>query len=113
MDKQREIIEEFLIESNESLVQLDQDFVALEKSPDDQDLLSSIFRAIHTIKGVSGFLGFATLGAVTHGAESILSQLRDGDRKRNRPECNLRWRRKSLSADWRAAGLTKRLSPKR
>lgn len=80
MDNQREIIEEFLIESNESLAQLDLDFVALEERPDDQDLLSSIFRAIHTIKGVSGFLGFATLGAVTHRAENILSQLRDGDR---------------------------------
>jgi len=81
MDNQREIIEEFLVESNESLAQLDQDFVALEERPDDQDLLSSIFRAIHTIKGVSGFLGFSTLGAVTHRAENILSQLRDGDRK--------------------------------
>lgn len=81
MDNQREIIEEFLIESNESLAQLDLDFVALEERPDDQDLLSSIFRAIHTIKGVSGFLGFATLGAVTHRAENILSQLRDGDRQ--------------------------------
>lgn len=81
MDNQREIIEEFLIESNESLAQLDLDFVALEERPDDQDLLSSIFRAIHTIKGVSGFLGFTTLGAITHHAENILSQLRDGDRK--------------------------------
>lgn len=81
MDNQREIIEEFLIESTESLAQLDLDFVALEERPDDQDLLSSIFRAIHTIKGVSGFLGFTILGAVTHHAENILSQLRDGDRK--------------------------------
>lgn len=84
MDNQREIIEEFLVESNESLAQLDQDFVALEARPHDHELLSSIFRAIHTIKGVSGFLGFSTLGAVTHGAENILSQLRDGERKLNR-----------------------------
>ncbi len=81
MDHQREIIEEFLVESHESLAQLDQDFVALEERPDDRELLSSIFRAIHTIKGVSGFLGFSTLGAVTHRAENILSQLREGDRK--------------------------------
>jgi two-component system chemotaxis sensor kinase CheA len=84
MDNQREIIEEFLVESNESLAQLDQDFVALEARPHDHELLSSIFRAIHTIKGVSGFLGFSTLGAVTHGAENILSQLRDGERMLNR-----------------------------
>jgi hypothetical protein len=36
MDNQREIIEEFLIESNEGLSQRDQDFVALERSPDDE-----------------------------------------------------------------------------
>ncbi len=80
MENSREIIEEFLIESNEGLAQLDRNFVELEKRPDDRELLSSAFRTIHTIKGVSGFLGFAVLEGVTHHAESILTQLRDGKR---------------------------------
>jgi len=80
MDDQ-EVIREFLIESNENLARLDQEMVELEKRPKDPQLLASIFRTIHTIKGTCGFLGFASLEAVTHLSENILSQLRDGKRE--------------------------------
>ena len=56
-----EIVSEFLVESYESLDQLDRDLMALEESPDDRDRMSSIFRTIHTIKGTSGFLAFPKL----------------------------------------------------
>ena len=77
----QETIREFLVESHENLSRLDQDLVELEKHPDDADLLSSIFRTIHTIKGACGFLAFSTLEAITHQAETLLSQLRDGKRE--------------------------------
>jgi two-component system chemotaxis sensor kinase CheA len=76
-----ETIHEFLIESDENLSRLDQDLVELEKHPHDALLLGSIFRTIHTIKGACGFLAFSTLEGITHQAESILSQLRDGERQ--------------------------------
>jgi two-component system chemotaxis sensor kinase CheA len=79
MDDQ-DVIREFLIESNENLARLDREMVELEKRPQDPQLLASVFRTIHTIKGTCGFLGFTTLGAVTHLAENILSQLREGKR---------------------------------
>jgi two-component system chemotaxis sensor kinase CheA len=82
MDDQ-DVIREFLIESGENLARLDQEMVELEKRPQDPQLLAGIFRSIHTIKGTCGFLGFATLEAVTHLAENILSQLRDGKRQLN------------------------------
>ncbi len=75
-----EIIREFLIESTENLNRLDQELVELEQRPRDTALLASIFRTIHTVKGTSGLLGFTTLERVTHHAETLLSQLRDGDR---------------------------------
>lgn len=81
MDEQQEIVTEFLIESAENLNRLDQDFVELEQEPDNRELLSSIFRTIHTIKGTCGFLGFHTLEAVAHRAETLLSQLREGERR--------------------------------
>ena len=81
MDETQEIIKEFLIESNENLARLDQEFVELEQRPNDQNLLSSIFRTIHTIKGTCGFLGFGILEAITHRAENMLSQLREGQRR--------------------------------
>jgi two-component system, chemotaxis family, sensor kinase CheA len=77
----QEMIREFLVESHENLSRLDQDLVALEKHPQDADLLSSIFRTIHTIKGACGFLSFSILEAITHQAETLLSQLRDGKRE--------------------------------
>jgi len=76
----QDVIREFLVESYENLSALDQNFVELEKHPKDAALLASIFRTIHTIKGTCGFLGFSTLEAITHQAESILSQVRDGQR---------------------------------
>ncbi|MEO8024974.1 MAG: chemotaxis protein CheW [Bryobacteraceae bacterium] len=76
-----EAIKDFLIESNENLARMDQELVEIEGRPGDQNLIASIFRTIHTIKGTCGFLGFGTLEAITHIAESILSQVRDGERE--------------------------------
>ena len=69
----QETIREFLVESHENLSRLDQDLVELEKHPRDADLLGSIFRTIHTIKGACGFLAFSVLEAITHQAETLLS----------------------------------------
>ncbi|MEZ5352674.1 MAG: chemotaxis protein CheW [Bryobacteraceae bacterium] len=76
----QEIVNEFLIESSENLARLDQEMVELEQRPADGQLLASIFRTIHTIKGTCGFLGFHILEAVTHHAENLLSQVRNGER---------------------------------
>jgi two-component system chemotaxis sensor kinase CheA len=74
-----DIVREFLVESTENLDQLDRDLVALEKDPRAKNILASIFRTIHTIKGTSGFLGFSKLESVTHVGESLLSKMRDGE----------------------------------
>ena len=76
-----DVIRGFLVESHENLSRLDQEMVELEKHPNNAELLASIFRTIHTIKGTCGFLGFSTLERITHQAESLLSQLRDGRRE--------------------------------
>ena len=73
-----DITKEFLVESYENLDRLDRDLVVLEKDPHSKEILSSIFRTIHTLKGTSGFLGFGKLEAVAHVGESLLSKLRDG-----------------------------------
>jgi two-component system, chemotaxis family, sensor kinase CheA len=78
MDEFDEIVREFLVESYENLDQLDRDLVGLEREPDSRDLLQSIFRTIHTIKGTSGFLAFGRLEALTHAGEGLLAKLRDG-----------------------------------
>jgi two-component system chemotaxis sensor kinase CheA len=78
-DELAEIQNEFLVESQEMLELLDQRFVTLESDPTNTELLNEIFRAMHSMKGSAGFLGFTRLVDVTHRAESVLNRLRQGD----------------------------------
>ena len=73
-----DLIQEFLVESNENLDRYDSELVKLESEPGSQALLSSIFRSIHSIKGACGFLGFQKLEKLAHAGENLLSKLRDG-----------------------------------
>jgi two-component system, chemotaxis family, sensor kinase CheA len=79
MDELDEVIGEFLVESFENLDQMDHDLLSLERDPDDLETIASIFRAIHTIKGTCGFLGFERLERVTHVGENLLGKLREGE----------------------------------
>lgn len=63
--------------------------VDLERRPDDRDLLASIFRTIHTIKGTCGFFGYRRLEAIAHIAENILNELRNGTRDLDTPLASL------------------------
>jgi two-component system chemotaxis sensor kinase CheA len=83
MQDDQDVVREFLVESHENLSRLDQDLIELELRPKDASLLASIFRTIHTIKGTCGFFAFSTLEKITHQAETLLSQLRDGKRELN------------------------------
>lgn len=71
-----EILGDFIIETTELLESLDEDLVATEKSPKDADLLNKVFRAFHTIKGSSSFLGFEKITELTHKLEDLLNLLR-------------------------------------
>lgn len=79
LNKDEALVRDFLIESEELLQGMDQDMVALESAPRDADLLNRIFRALHTIKGTSGFLGFDPVVRVSHRAEDVLNALRRGE----------------------------------
>jgi len=74
-----ELLEGFLTETAELLEKLDDDLVALEKAPADTELMNSIFRSIHTVKGASSFLGFELLVKVTHKTEDVLNRMRRGE----------------------------------
>ncbi len=79
MDESDDLVKEFVTECNDYLDQLDRDILALERSPSDQEVRDSVFRAIHTIKGNCGYLGLSKLEAVAHAGESLLSRVRDGE----------------------------------
>lgn len=75
-EEMEEIIQDFITEAEELIEELDEDLVSLENNAKDADLLNKIFRAFHTIKGSSGFLGFENLTSITHRLEDILNKLR-------------------------------------
>ncbi len=79
LDEMKEIIDDFLVEADELLHSLDTNLVKLETTPADLNLLNEIFRAAHTIKGTSSFLGFEQVTILTHKMEDVLNKLRKAE----------------------------------
>ena len=70
--------EDFLVEAGEHFELIEQNFLTLEGSPGDLEILNGIFRSVHTIKGASGFLGLTKVQALAHIGENVLDDLRKG-----------------------------------
>ncbi len=77
----KELLESFLVETSEILDALGQQLVDLEQRPGDADLHNTIFRAVHTVKGTSSFLGFEQLTHLAHHFEDLLNKIRRGERE--------------------------------
>ncbi len=75
------IIQEFITESREHLEKIEPDLLLIEKEGKkaDPEIIHRVFRAIHSIKGAAGFLGFEALKNLGHGLESVLMLIRDGE----------------------------------
>jgi two-component system chemotaxis sensor kinase CheA len=76
-----ELLGEFVAESRELLEALETQIVAWETDPGDKELLDSIFRFFHTVKGNCGFFDLPRLEKLSHFAEDALSDIRSGQRK--------------------------------
>lgn len=76
-----DLLTEFLTETTESLAVIDAELVRFEQNPNDNAILSNIFRLVHTIKGTCGFLGLPRLEKVAHAGEDVLGLYRDGKLK--------------------------------
>jgi two-component system chemotaxis sensor kinase CheA len=73
-----ELLRDFLTEAHENLDVIDVELVRFEREPNNADLLSRIFRLVHTIKGTCGFLGLPRLESLTHAAETLMGKFREG-----------------------------------
>ena len=78
-DEMAELIECYIIENRELFDQLGQDLLELENHPLDTELHKKVFRAVHTVKGTSSFLGFDQMTELTHVFEDVLNRLRKGE----------------------------------
>lgn len=81
--------EKFADEANGLLDRLEKDLLDLENKPADKDLIESAFRAMHTIKGVSGMFGFDFISEFTHHMESIYQSIRENALQFNKEICEI------------------------
>jgi two-component system chemotaxis sensor kinase CheA len=57
---------------------LESSLLRLESDPANQELLNTIFRSMHTIKGASEYLGFERISRLSHRLETLLDLFREG-----------------------------------
>ncbi len=76
MEMDEELLAEFLTESNENMASIEEQLMELEANPQDEELVNSIFRVIHTVKGSCGFLGLSGLEKTAHAGENLLGKIR-------------------------------------
>ncbi|TWI64841.1 two-component system chemotaxis sensor kinase CheA [Desulfobotulus alkaliphilus] len=75
------ILDEFVVEAREHLAKVEEDILGMEGQDTENtaELVSRLFRAVHSIKGSAGFLGLSAIGSLTHAMEALLSMVRSGD----------------------------------
>jgi len=73
-----DMIQQFVNESEELLETAEEALLSLEKTPNNQELVSQAFRALHSFKGNSGFFGYTDLEEIGHEAETMLDKIREG-----------------------------------
>lgn len=71
-----ELLHDFLTEAGDLLEDVDSKLVELEQSPEDAELLATVFRGFHTIKGGAGFLEATHLVELCHKTENLFDKLR-------------------------------------
>lgn len=70
----------FVQESEELLEQMEDALLAMEASPEDEEQINRVFRAMHTIKGAAGIFGFDFIVAFSHPVETEMDKVRSGKR---------------------------------
>ena len=76
-DADRDLLPDFITESVECVTNSEAALLQLEANPSDEEAVNTVFRAFHTVKGTSAFLGLTRIAAFAHEAESLLSRVRD------------------------------------
>jgi len=72
-----EYLEMFFAESEEYIMILNDNILKLENEPENMDVLNSLFRAAHSLKGMAATMRFNNLTELTHKMENMLDQIRN------------------------------------
>ena len=74
-----DLIPEFIEESMEHLKNIEEDIILIENGSADNELINKVFRAVHSIKGGSSFLGLKNIEHLSHKMEDIFNLVRNND----------------------------------
>jgi two-component system chemotaxis sensor kinase CheA len=74
-----ELLKEFVIEGREFLDRAEEALLQLETHPENAEAVNTVFRAFHTLKGTSAFVGLPAVTDLAHKAENLLSRVRDNE----------------------------------
>lgn len=72
------LLEQFLAETRDALHSIGAMLMALESCPDDAELMTGLFRVVHTLKGNSGLFDYPEMTRVLHAAEDVMDAVRQG-----------------------------------
>jgi two-component system chemotaxis sensor kinase CheA len=72
------LLEQFLQESREAIEGIGSMLMQLEADPDDAELMTGLFRLVHTLKGNSGLFDFPEMTRVLHAGEDLMDAVRQG-----------------------------------
>lgn len=79
MSEFSDLIPEFVEESLEHLKNIEEDIIIIEQGTADNELINRVFRAVHSIKGGSSFLGLKNIEHLSHRMEDIFNLVRNDD----------------------------------
>ncbi|HET6466199.1 MAG TPA: chemotaxis protein CheA [Nitrospiria bacterium] len=89
MPKKEDSLKEFIAEAEEIIEGLNQNLLAMEATEDKTavrpDILNAIFRAAHTLKGMSGMVSLKKISEISHRLEDMLDSLRMGKLSLSQP----------------------------
>ena len=80
-DSEPGMLGEFVTECTDLVETAESALLDLEESPDNEELINTVFRAFHTVKGTSAFMGLEPISEYTHSVETLLSMVREGDQQ--------------------------------
>lgn len=73
--------DDFIVEASEHIEAIESNAMSLEQNPENTDIIHTMFRAFHTIKGLSGFVEHTIIQEVAHKTETMMDYCRKGDLK--------------------------------
>lgn len=81
MDDMSEYKEMYAVESAEHLQSMNEALLSLEKEPENSETINVMFRAAHTLKGMSATMGYTNIKELTHNMENLMDRVRKNEVK--------------------------------